>query len=83
LSNQNEGVLNSDPIDINGYVKQAPQATDSELEYLKQELQKQQNEVIINKQKEKGYKELQKTTEKLVDATEDYLEEKKRISRCN
>jgi outer membrane protein W len=77
LEQSNEGVLNSDPIDINGYVKQAPQATDSELEYLKQELQKQQNEVIINKQKEKGYKELQKTTEKLVDATEDYLEEKK------
>ncbi len=73
----NEAVLNSAPIDINGYVKDKPRATDSELEYLKQEINKQQNELEINKEKEKGYKELQKTTEKLADATEEYLEEKK------
>ncbi len=77
VEQSNEAVLNSALININGYVKEKPEATDSELEYLKQEITKQQNELEINKDKEKGYKELQKTTEKLVDATADYLEEKR------
>ncbi|MBL7665331.1 MAG: porin family protein [Bacteriovoracaceae bacterium] len=81
IEQTNEAVLQqpieNSQMNINGYVKEQPQATDAELEYLKSELQKQQGELQVNKEKEKKYKELTDTTEKLADATEDYLEEKK------
>lgn len=72
--NSNE-VLNSDPINIDGYVAE-PQATDHELESVKNELRKQKNAIQVNKSKSKSYKELSRTTEKLADVTEEYIEDK-------
>ncbi len=71
-----EQVLNSDPIDVDGYVKEAP-ATDHELESVKNELQKQKGAIQVNKEKSKKYQELGETTEKLADVTEEYIEDKK------
>jgi outer membrane protein W len=71
-----EQVLNSDPIDVDGYLKEK-QVTDGELEQIKSEIRKQKNEVQLNKDKTKSYQELSRTTEKLSDTTEDYLDNKK------
>lgn len=75
LANE-DAILNSDPIDINGYVKEAP-ATDHELENVKNELRKQKAAIHINKEKGRKYKELSRTTEKLADVTEDLIDERK------
>ena len=72
-----QGVLNSDPININGYVTQEPTATDAELENVKGELRKQKSAIIINKEKKKKYGELSRSTEKLADVTEEMIEERK------
>lgn len=69
-------VLNSDPINVDGYVHEQ-QVTDGELEQIKSEIRKQKGEVVLNKEKTKGFKELSKTTEKLSETTEEYLDEKK------
>ncbi len=71
-----EQVLNSDPIDVDGYLHEK-QVTDGELEQIKSEIRKQKNEVQLNKEKSKGFKELSKTTEKLSDTTEEYIGDKK------
>ncbi len=71
-----EQVLNSDPIDVDGYL-QEKQVTDGELEQIKGEIRKQKNEVQLNKEKSKGFKELSRTTEKLSETTEEYIDEKK------
>lgn len=71
-----DSILNSDPIDINGYVKEAP-VSDHELETVKNELRKQQQAIKINKEKGRKYKELSRTTEKLADVTEDLIDERK------
>ena len=71
-----DAILNSDPIDINGYVKEAP-ATDHELETVKNELRKQKQAITVNKEKGKKYKELSRTTEKLADVTEEMIDERK------
>ena len=75
LANTDEKVLNSDPIHIDGYLKEA-QVTDRELEQINSELQKQQTEIKLNKEKSKGYQKLSVTTEKLADETESYLNER-------
>jgi len=71
-----EQVLNSDPIDVDGYMQEKA-VTDGELEQIKGEIRKQKNEVTLNKEKSKGFKELSKTTEKLSETTEEYIDEKK------
>lgn len=71
-----DAILNSDPIDINGYVQPAP-ATDHELETVKGELRRQKQAIVINKEKKKKYNELSRTTEKLADETEEMIEERK------
>jgi outer membrane protein W len=71
-----ERVLNSDPIDVDGYLSEK-QVTDGELEQIRNEIRKQKNEVQLNKDKSKGYNELSKTTEKLSDVTEDFIDNKK------
>ena len=71
-----EAYLNSDPIDINGYVKEVP-VSDQELETVKNELRKQNNAIKVNKVKAKKYGELSRSTEKLADATEELIEERK------
>lgn len=73
---QQEQVLNSEPIDVDGYLQEKA-VTDGELEQIKGEIRKQKNEVMLNKEKTKGFKELSKTTEKLSETTEEYLDEKK------
>ena len=72
----NDAILNSDPIDINGYVQEVP-ATDHELETVKNELRKQKQAIQVNKEKGKKYKELSRTTEKLADVTEEMIDERK------
>ena len=71
----NDSVLNSDPIDINGYVSEAP-VSDNELEKVRGELRRQKQTIQINKEKSKKYKELGRTTEKLADVTESMIEER-------
>lgn len=71
-----EQVLNSDPINVDGYLHER-QVTDGELEQIKNEIRKQKGEVQLNKEKTKGFKELTKTTEKLSETTEEYIDEKK------
>lgn len=73
-------VLNSDPIDVDGYLKEK-NVTDGELEQIRSEIRKQKNEVHLNKEKTKGFKELSKTTEKLSDVTEEYIDEKKNTQK--
>ena len=69
-------VLNNDPINVDGYLQER-QVTDGELESIRNEIRKQKGEVILNKEKSKGFKELSKTTEKLSETTEEYLDDKK------
>lgn len=71
-----EQVLNSDPINVDGYMHER-QVTDHELETIKNEIRKQKNEVHLNKEKSKGFKELSRTTEKLSETTEEYIDDKK------
>lgn len=72
-----EQVLNSDPINVDGYLAEDKPVTDHELEQIRSEIRKQKNEVVLNKEKTKGFKELSKSTEKLSETTEEYLDEKK------
>jgi opacity protein-like surface antigen len=72
----NDAVLNSDPIDINGYVTE-PNATDHELEKVRGELRNQKSAIKINKEKSKTYNKLGRSTEKLAEVTEDMIEERK------
>jgi hypothetical protein len=51
--------------------------SDEEIKYLDSELNKQKSQIKINHKKVGKYKKLQKTTEKLSDVTEKYVEEKK------
>lgn len=76
FAQSDEQVLNSDPINVDGYLSER-QVTDHELEQIKSEIRKQKGEVILNKEKTKGFKELSKTTEKLSETTEEYIDEKK------
>jgi opacity protein-like surface antigen len=73
----NGAILNSDPIDINGYVSEEQNVSDAELENVKSELRKQKTAIVVNKQKKKKYGELSRSTEKLADVTEDMIEERK------
>ncbi len=65
------------PLNIDGEVAQEQPATDSELNFINNELKKQKTQIYLNKEKSKGYKNLQNTTETLVGATEDYVTERK------
>lgn len=72
----NEEILNSDPINVSGYVSE-PEATDMELENVKNELRKQKQAIQVNKKKAKTYEKLGKSTEKLADVTEEMIDERK------
>lgn len=72
----NDAVLNSDPIDINGYVQEVP-PTDQELEQVKNDVRMVKQQTKINKSKTKSYKKLAKETEKLADTSEELIEERK------
>jgi outer membrane protein W len=72
----NDAILNSDPIDINGYVQQEIPATDQELEQVRKDVQFAKRETVINKEKTKNYKKLVRQTEKLADSSEEMIEER-------
>lgn len=71
-----EQYLNSDPIDINGYVQPEVEATDAELETIRGDIKQAQNLNQINKKKTKGYKNLVKETEKLSETSEEMIAER-------
>ncbi len=73
-------VLNSDPIDVDGYLREK-NVTDGELEQIRSEIRKQKSANVLNKEKTKGFKELSKTTEKLSETTEEYIDEKKNTQK--
>jgi septal ring factor EnvC (AmiA/AmiB activator) len=68
-------VLEAEAINVDGYLSSAPQ--DKELETIQSEIKKQKEEIILNRQKAKGFQELTKSVEKLSETTEEYLEERK------
>jgi septal ring factor EnvC (AmiA/AmiB activator) len=65
-----------EPINVDGYVKEQ-KVEDPELAGIQAEIQKQKQEVILNKKKTQSFKELSKSVEKLSETTEEYLEEKR------
>lgn len=74
---QDGQVLNSQAIDIDGYMHEQAPVSDHELESVKGELRKQQQAIIINKEKGKKYQELSRSTEKLADVTEEMIDERR------
>lgn len=76
-SAQNEAqVLNSEPINVDGFITEKP-ATDGELEGITAEIERQKKEIVLNKQKAKGFKQLSKSVEALEETTVEMLEEKR------
>jgi len=73
LSLAQKQVLNSEPIDIDGYVKDEQVVMDDELKEIHEELKTQVKSIKINKKKAKAYQKLTQTTEKLAETTEEYI----------
>ena len=71
-----QAVVNAEAINVDGYVKE-PKIEDPELVQLQTEIKRQKTEIVLNREKVKSYKELNKSVEKLSEATVEYLEEKK------
>ena len=69
-------ILSPEVIDVDGYIKEE-QVRDQELLTIQSELKRQKKEIVLNKEKSKQFKVLSKSVEKLSEATEEYLEEKK------
>ena len=76
-----EQYLNSDPIDINGYVKPEIEATDQELETIKGDVRQAKTINHMNKKKTKGYKDLVKETEKLSETSEEMIAERQEAQK--
>lgn len=74
--NNNNAVVNTTPIDVDGYLKEEAPVTDQELEEVQNELNKQKNAIEINRKKKDSYRDLQKTTKTLTTSTEKYLKER-------
>src|SRR5690606_10849771 len=68
---QDDSVLNSAPIDVDGYLHEK-QVTDGELEQIKNELGKQKTSTQLNKVKSKEYDKLAGQTEKLLESQDEY-----------
>ncbi len=79
LHAQTEQVLDSEVINVDGYVKEEAAPQDEELKTIHTEIKRQKTEIILNKEKAKNFKTLAKSTEKLSETTEEYLEEKKAV----
>jgi hypothetical protein len=77
-SNEDIRILNSEPITIDGYVKEAS-PTDQELVEIRQEINRQKKEAALNKVKAKQFQELSKSTEILTETTVEMLEEKRAV----
>lgn len=70
-----EQILNSDPINVDGYLAEAP-VTDGELEQIRSELNKQKTGTKLNKEKAKDLGKLTQQTEKLIESQEEYIDQK-------
>lgn len=77
-ANEDIRILNSEPITIDGYVKEeAPK--DQELVEIRQEIDRQKKEAALNRVKAKQFQELSKSTEVLTETTVEMLEEKRAV----
>lgn len=72
-----EQTVNSEPINIDGYIKKEEPIQDQELVQIQSEINRQKKEVVLNKEKAKHYNELSKSVEVLTETTEEMLEEKR------
>jgi opacity protein-like surface antigen len=72
---QDDQVLNSDPINVDGYLHEKP-VTDGELEGIKSELGKQKTMTGLNKEKAKELGKLSGQTEKLLESQDEYIDSK-------
>lgn len=70
-----EQVLNSAPINVDGYLHEKP-VTDGELEQIRSELNKQKVGTQLNKEKVKDLGKLTNQTEKLLESQEEYIDQK-------
>lgn len=76
-----EQYLNSDPIDINGYVKEEVDATDKELESIRGQVNYAKQQSHLNKKKTKNYKKLVNETEKLSETSEEMIKERQQAQQ--
>lgn len=71
-----EQVLNSAPINVDGYLAEEKPVTDGELESIRNELTKQKMGTQLNKEKAKDLGKLTNQTEKLLDSQDEYIDQK-------
>lgn len=71
-----DDVLNSAPINVDGYLHDNRPVTDGELEGIRSELGKQKNMTQLNKEKAKELGKLSGQTEKLLDSQDEYIDGK-------
>jgi hypothetical protein len=71
-----ERVLNSDPINVDGYLAEDRPVTDQELEQIRGELRNQKTGTKLNKEKAKDLGKLTNQTEKLLDSQDEYIDSK-------
>lgn len=71
-----EQVLNSDPINVDGYLAEDKPVTDGELESIRGELRKQKMGTQLNKEKAKDLGKLTNQTEKLLESQDEYIDQK-------
>jgi FtsZ-binding cell division protein ZapB len=76
-----EQYLNSDPIDINGYVKADVDSTDKELESIRGQVNYAKQQSHLNKKKTKNYKKLVNETEKLSETSEEMIKERQQAQQ--
>ena len=69
-------VLNSDPINVDGYLAEDKPVTDGELEAIRGEIKKQKIGTQLNKEKAKDLGKLTNQTEKLLDSQDEYIDQK-------
>jgi hypothetical protein len=73
---QQEQVLNSAPINVDGYLAEDKPVTDGELEQIRSELNKQKMGTQLNKEKARDLGKLTNQTEKLVESQDEYIDSK-------
>lgn len=78
---QDAQYLNSDPIDINGYVQAEVDPTDQELENVRGQLNFAKKQSTLNKVKAKNYQKLATETEKLSETSEELIRERAQAQR--
>lgn len=77
-----EQVLNSAPINVDGYLAEERPVTDGELEQIRGELKKQKMDTQLNKEKAKDYGKLSQQTEKLLDSQDEYIDSRIESSKA-